>query len=115
MKKIILITFFLTSINLQLSATNIENSSFWEQDKKLHFLTVGAISGISSSIAKSYGSTKLESFFIGVATGMLIGIAKEYYDGKHQNEHTEDINDMYADTIGSITGSLIGMNFSIKF
>ena len=51
--------------------------------------------------------------FIGIGTALLVGIAKEAIDGRGNG--TEDVNDIYADTLGGITGSVIATNFSWKF
>lgn len=96
-------------ITLSLSAEEF----YLQDDKQKHFVGSMAIGGVATSIARHYGSNKLESFFIGVATSLLVGIAKEAVDGRGYG--TEDVNDVYADTLGSITGSIIATNLSWKF
>lgn len=82
-------------------------------DKQKHFAGTAVIGGIASGLARHYGSNRLESFAIGVATALLVGIAKEAVDGKGYG--TEDIGDVYADTLGAISGSMISTQFNWRF
>ena len=85
----------------------------YEEDKVKHFAGSFAIAGASSGIARYYGSSYIESVAIGIATSVLVGIAKERIDG---NGHgSEDINDVYADTLGGAVGSVIGASFNWRF
>ena len=96
-------------ITLSLSAEEF----YLQDDKQKHFIGSMAIGATASGLARHYGSNKLEAFAIGVATSLLVGIAKEKYDGKGYG--TEDVNDIYADTLGAITGSIISTQFNWRF
>ena len=94
---------------LSLSATPL----YMQDDKQKHILGSMAIGTTATGLAKHYGSNTLEAIMIGVATSVLVGVAKEAIDG--QGHGTADINDIYADTLGGIAGSVISAQFSWKF
>ncbi len=85
-----------------------------EQDKQKHIALSAGIGISATALAKHYGSNKFEAFMIGVGVALLVGIAKEAYDRNHPN-HSEDVNDIYADTLGGVAGSAISSQFSWKF
>ena len=101
MKKLILLML------LSLSA----NASF--NDKQKHILATTAISATATAYARYQGATPLEAWFVGVGSGLLVGIAKEYYDKNHSG--VEDMEDIYADTKGAILGSILAFSFEYKF
>lgn len=78
---------------------------YLQEDKQKHFMASAAIGATASGIARYYGSNGWEAFAIGVASSLLVGIAKERIDGSGYG--SEDINDVYADTLGAMTGSAI--------
>lgn len=78
---------------------------YLQEDKQKHFVASAAIGAAASGIARCYGSNGWESFAIGIASSLLVGIIKERIDGSGYG--TEDIHDVYADTLGAITGSTI--------
>lgn len=101
-------------LSLLLLTLSLSAGEFYLQDdKQKHFIGCMAIAGFSSAIAKNYGSNKLEAMFIGIGTALLVGIAKEAIDGRGYG--TEDVGDVYADTLGSITGSIISTQFNWRF
>lgn len=102
-------TFLILLIALSLSAESL----YLQDDKQKHLVGSMAIGGVATGLARHYGSNKFEAFAIGVATSLLIGIAKEKYDGAGHG--TADINDVYADTIGGVVGSAISTQFTWEF
>lgn len=96
-------------IVLSLSAEDI----YLQEDKQKHFVGSMVIGGVSAGIARHYGSSTFEAFMIGIASSLLVGIAKEAVDGRGYG--TEDVGDVYADTLGSISGSLIATQFNWRF
>lgn len=74
-------------------------------DKQKHFVASATIGATASGIARHYASNGWEAFAIGVASSLLIGIAKERIDGSGYG--SEDIHDVYADTLGAVIGSAI--------
>lgn len=86
---------------------------YLQKDKQKHFIGSAAIAGVSSGLAKYYGSSTFEAIAIGVASALLVGIAKEAIDGKCYG--SEDINDIYADTLGALGGSVISAQFNWRF
>jgi uncharacterized protein YfiM (DUF2279 family) len=104
MKKILLVPL----LSVMLFSFNIP------RDKQKHIGVSSLISLTTSSIAEYRGASKLDSWLVGVGACLLIGISKEFYDSKSLN-HTEDINDIYADLGGAIIGSTIAIGFSWRF
>lgn len=96
-----------------LSSTLSADTFFEQQDKQKHIVGSIAIAGVCSALAKHYGSSPLESWFIGFGSSIIVGIAKEAIDGRGYG--TEDIGDVYADTIGAVSGSLISTQFNLRF
>jgi uncharacterized protein YfiM (DUF2279 family) len=105
-KTIIMIIFFSSSLFA-------DEPFFQQKDKQKHIAATAAISGTATALARYYGANKFEAFAIGVASGLLVGIAKEKWDAAGHG--TEDIHDVYADTVGSVLGSAITAQFSWKF
>ena len=103
--KILLILILALSLNAE--------EFYLQHDKQKHFVGSMAIGGVATGIARYYGSNKFEAVAIGIASALLVGIAKEAIDGRGYG--TEDVNDIYADTLGSIAGSVISTSFSWKF
>jgi uncharacterized protein YfiM (DUF2279 family) len=92
-----------------------ETDFFNQKDKQEHIAVSTAISLTTALVANEYLHTsKLESALIGISTTLLIGIGKEYYDGRNPLAH-EDIEDVYADTIGSLGGALLFYTYTYTF
>lgn len=87
--------------------------TYLQSDKQKHFIGSAAIGGVATGLARHYGSNKVEAILIGIGTALLIGIAKEAIDGKGYG--TEDIGDVYADTLGAVSGSVISTKFEWRF
>lgn len=99
---------------LLLVTLSISAEEFYLQnDKQKHFIGSMAIGATASGIARYYGSSTVEAIAIGIATSLLVGIAKEAIDGNGYG--SEDINDIYADTLGGIAGSAISAQFNWRF
>lgn len=96
-------------ISIMLSAEPM----YLQDDKQKHFVGSAAIGATASGLARHYGSNKVEAVFVGIATALLVGIAKEAVDGKGYG--TEDIGDVYADTIGAVSGSIISAQYEWRF
>ena len=97
-----------------LIAMSLSADTFFQQeDKQKHIIGSMAIGGVATGLARHYGSNKFEAVCIGVASALLVGIAKEAVDGKGYG--TEDVGDIYADTLGAITGSMISTQFNWRF
>jgi VanZ family protein len=96
-------------ITLSLSAEEF----YLQDDKRKHFIGSMAIGGVVTGLARHYGSNKIEAVFVGIATALLFGIAKEAIDGKGYG--TEDIGDVYADTLGAVSGSIISAQYEWRF
>ena len=98
-------------LSLLFLALSLSAEEFYiQKDKQKHFVGSMAVGGVATGIARHYGSNKLEAMFIGIASALLVGIAKEKYDS--QGNGTEDINDVYADAIGASFGATL---FSWEF
>ena len=106
--------FLKSTILLIAFSSSLSAETFFQQDdKQKHIVGSMAISGVATGLARHYGSNKLEAIAIGIASALLVGIAKEAIDGKGYG--TEDVNDIYADTIGAVSGSLLSAQFNWKF
>jgi VanZ family protein len=86
---------------------------YLQEDKQKHFVGSAAMGGVATGIARYYGINKFEAVAIGIASALLIGVAKEAIDGRGYG--TEDVGDVYADTLGAVSGSLISTQFSWRF
>jgi len=104
---------FITSLLLTTALTFGGDSFFQQEDKQAHM----AITALAGSLGTLYCKSQLElssteSFFCGVGTALVIGIAKESYD-----QHSYggwDNEDLKADLIGGVVGSL-GMVTLVRF
>jgi VanZ family protein len=106
--------FLKSTIVLIAFSSSINADTFFQQeDKQKHIIGSMAISGVATGLARHYGSNKFEAVCIGIASALLVGIAKEAIDGKGYG--TEDVGDIYADTIGAVSGSLLSAQFNWKF
>ncbi|MCK5538504.1 MAG: DUF2279 domain-containing protein [Bacteroidales bacterium] len=76
-----------------------------EDDKQKHIATTTIISLVASNIAYEYNYTETQSFWIGFATAMAVGISKELYDSRSGGSGF-DMEDLGADVIGSTLGAL---------
>lgn len=91
------------------------DEALWEQnDKRSHFFVSAGISMAVTAYANGKGYNKTESFLIGVGTTTLIGLAKEGIDG-YAGTGTREVDDMTANILGAVTGSLLSMQFEWKF
>jgi len=110
MRALILLSLMILSLN----ANEFLTSEFWdEEDKQKHFTGSVAIGVVTTGLARHYGSSKIESFFIGVGSTIMIGWLKEVSDGNGNG--TKDINDLDADMLGAVTGSVISTQFNWRF
>ena len=91
------------------------SKDFWKEDKQKHFAMSATMASVSTGLARHYGSNKFESFWIGLGSSLVIGVLKEYADGKNPLQHTEDVKDVYADAIGATAGALFSAQFTWKF
>lgn len=97
-----------------LLSSSLSAETFFEQeDKQKHMICSMAISVVATGLARHYGSNKFEAVCIGIVSTLLIGIAKERIDGSGYG--SEDIHDIYADTVGALAGSAISAQFNWKF
>ena len=96
MKKLLIVILF----------TSFLNATFLtEVDKQKHFAVSAVIGFTSSNIAYHYRYTETESFWIGVAVAMSIGVGKELYDSRNGGTGF-DMEDIGADVMGAVLGSL---------
>jgi VanZ family protein len=102
-----------TIVLIAFSSSLTADTFFQQEDKQKHIMGSIAIGGVATGLARHYGSNKFEAVCIGIATALLVGIAKEAIDGKGYG--TEDVGDVYADTLGAITGSMISTQFNWRF
>jgi VanZ family protein len=102
-----------TIVLIAFSSSLSADTFFQQDDKQKHIIGSMAIGGVATGLARHYGSNKFEAIAIGIASALLVGIAKEAIDGKGYG--TEDVNDIYADTIGAVSGSLLSAQFNWKF
>jgi VanZ family protein len=106
--------FLKSTIVLIAFSSSLHADTFFQQDdKQKHIVGSMAIGGVATGLALHYGSNKFEAVCIGIASALLVGIAKEAIDGKGYG--TKDVNDIYADTIGAITGSMISTQLNWRF
>ena len=96
MKKILAILL----INTGLNAQNFRIPT----DKQLHISATYIISSTTTTYIFHKTNNKKKAMWIGFATGMTIGIAKEIYDIKHGNS---EYGDILADIVGSSMGCFI--------
>lgn len=93
-------------------ATDIDSSFFSQKDKQKHMVVSAGIGYAVATYAKKQGHSYSESIAYSIATTLLIGITKEYLDGKNSLNHSEDIGDIYADTIGAVGGAMFVYSWS---
>jgi len=98
---------------LLLSALLYAEPMYQQEDKQKHMIGSMAIGATATGIARHYGSSKFEAVAIGIASALLVGIAKEAIDGRGYG--TEDVGDVYADTLGAVSGSLLSAQFNWRF
>ena len=74
------------------------------QDKQLHVGYTYIISSATTSYVLKKTGNKRKAIFIGIGTGMAIGIGKEIYDARNGGAEK---GDLIADLIGSTLGSIV--------
>ena len=74
------------------------------QDKQLHVGYTYIISSATTSYVLKKTGNKKKAVFIGIGTGMAIGIGKEIYDARNGSAEK---GDLIADLIGSTFGSIV--------
>jgi len=74
------------------------------QDKQLHVGYTYIISSATTSYALKRTGNKKKAIFIGIGTGMAIGIGKEIYDARNGSAEK---GDLIADLVGSTLGSIV--------
>ena len=77
--------------------TNIVSAQFIQQDKLLHMSGSYVVSSGVTAIVYSKTNNKKKSIIYGVATTLVLGLAKEIYDKKYGHS---DIKDMLANSVG---------------
>lgn len=79
-----------------------------QQDKVLHAIA-GNLVAASAAVVAYYGFdvSKNEAFWIGLASGVLVGLLKEVYDSQHRDRHTVDGQDAIATGVGGLAGALL--------
>lgn len=102
-----------TLLLLLVACSLYAETMYLQEDKQKHFIGSAMIANVSSGLAKYYGSSTFEAIAIGVASALLVGIAKEAIDGKGYG--SEDVNDVYADTLGALGGSVVSTQFNWRF
>ena len=91
----------------------LEPGFFNTPDKRKHFTVSAGIGMGAAMYAKHKGLSNTESFLAGFGTSILVGWLKEVSDGEGYGN--KDINDMDADAVGAITGSLTGTLINWQF
>ncbi|MEQ1665596.1 MAG: hypothetical protein ABL927_09500, partial [Bdellovibrionales bacterium] len=86
-----------------------------DRDKLLHATVGSIIGGLVTYIAReNMDMSETKSFWVGSLAAVLAGALKELYDSKHPDNHTADIRDFIATSIGGLIGA--GMiQISYKF
>ncbi len=74
------------------------------QDKQLHVGYTYIISSATTSYVLKKTGNKRKAIFIGIGTGMAVGIGKELYDARNGRAEKDDL---LADLIGSTFGSIV--------
>ena len=97
MKKLLLIIVLSTSL--------FSESFFKQDDKQQHMKGTAVIAFMSSVVANELGYTVNQSFWIGVASALAVGLAKETYDSRSGGTGFSG-QDMVADAIGGTLGAL---------
>lgn len=91
---------------LILSKGLLANDNFFNQNDKQGHIAISAMTAsISSLIYSKNGYSERTSFWLGLATSMLVGVAKEVYD--QNNGGKFDMKDILADGIGASLGSFV--------
>ena len=94
---------------ITLLCTNVKAQSLNEvlslhQDKQLHVGYTYIISSATTSYVLKKTGNKRKAIFIGIGTGMAIGIGKEIYDARNGSAEK---GDLIADLVGSTLGSIV--------
>ena len=77
-----------------------------QHDKVLHAV-VGSLISSTATLVAYYGFklSKNQSFWVGLATGVIAGVLKEVYDSKHRDKHTVDAADAIVTGGGAAVGA----------
>jgi hypothetical protein len=77
-------------------------------DKVIHFL-VGYIIAVHGFFAAVmfFKIPMIFCLLIGLALGIVAGVAKEVYDSFHPEKHTVDPEDALATILGSVAGTVV--------
>jgi uncharacterized protein YfiM (DUF2279 family) len=80
-------------------------------DKEQHFLVGYGIANFSNGVfqlllPKDMKHRVLVSTLLGFGMSVLAGAGKEYYDSRHPQNHTADVNDFLATAAGGAIGTL---------
>ena len=81
------------------------NSFFQEEDKQDHMKVTAVISLVASNMAYDVGYTVNQSFWIGVASALAVGLGKELLDSRSGGTGFS-WSDMGANAVGGTFGSL---------
>ena len=77
-----------------------------EYDKKAHFVAGAWTSTLTYAVVYNETKDKLKSSIYSLASGVLIGTAKEVYDSQQPNNKF-DAKDLMATVLGSLTVTFI--------
>lgn len=91
----------------------LTSREFWKRDKQLHFVASAVLSAVGMVFLLFWDSTLASSFWAGIGLSLTVGIIAEAID--KVNDGVEDINDVYADLLGAIAGSLLVLIVVLTF
>ena len=91
-------------ISISCNAQSLNEVLSLHQDKQLHIGYTYIISSATTSYVLKKTGNKRKAIFIGIGTGMAIGIGKEIYDARNGSAEK---GDLIADLVGSTLGSIV--------
>lgn len=76
-------------------------------DKRLH-LAAGALVCLVVALAwRAWGPGPEHAVAAGLVAGVLAGLAKEAYDARHPQTHTDDLDDAVATAAGAVVMAVL--------
>ena len=104
-----------TIVLLLASTSEAKNTFFMQKDKQLHMVAGTMVGLVSSSFFHDkLGFSASQSYFAGVVTSLLVGVAKEMYDSRKGGTGFST-KDILATGLGGMGGSVIVVPFVYKF